>query len=435
MSHACIDLDRLDAQIVSLRDELVAMTQELVRINTVNPYSGDSDAPGEAAGQRYIESLLRDLGAASTQTFEPKAGIYERMGVRGPKERCFKDRPNVLGHFQFDGPGPTFLINAHMDTVGVEGMTIDPFSGQIKDGRIHGRGSADQKGLMAAALIAIKALLRNRNGLGGQLVFMSVVDEECNGAGAGTLACVESGLTADAGLLTDGFDSKLCHTSKGMITAEIFVEGQSGHSSSPGSAISAIDKTVLAKLAVDRFIRRRRSADPSLAINLGVMKSGVLPAIVPNDGYLALNAEYSLEEAGQGAANGGLATGEPVRQELIDALRAQIEEEDDTWLKDHPPRVELLKDFPPVNVDAGQKVVTDALVAARAVLGAHVAYDRFIPTCDGGHLVLRAGIPMVFFGTAELAQCHTPYESVAIDDLVRAARVYGRLAAMQLASS
>lgn len=433
MSQTSIDLDQLDEQIASLEDELVVMTQQLVRINTVNPYSGDSDAPGEAEGQRYVKSVLQDLGAASIEIFEPKPGIYERMGVRGPKERCFKDRPNVLGYFQFDQPGPTFLINAHMDTVGVEGMAIDPFSGQIKDRRIYGRGSADQKGLMAAALIAVKALLRNQDGLRGKLIFMSVVDEECNGAGAGTLACVEAGLKADAGILTDGFDSKLCHTATGMITAEIFVEGESGHSSSPDSAVSAIDKTVLAKLGVDRFVRRRRERNPNLPINLGVMKSGILPSVVPNDGYLALNAEYAMEEAGAG--DGGPPTGEPVRQELVEALLAQIKEEGDAWLTEHPPRVELLKDFPPVNVDAHEKVVVDSLEAACAVLGPQVKYEQFIPSCDGGHLVLRAGIPMVFFGTAELAQCHTPYESVSIDDLVKAARVYGRLAAMQLASS
>ena len=137
-----IDLDQLDADIVSMRDDLVAITRDLVRINTVNPYSGDRDTPsdGEAAGQRFIEQLLRDLGATSIETSEPQEGIYERMGVRGPKERRFADRPNVLGHFQFSKPGPTFLINGHMDTVGVDGMTVDPFGAELRDGRIYGRG-------------------------------------------------------------------------------------------------------------------------------------------------------------------------------------------------------------------------------------------------------------------------------------------------------
>ncbi|MBH05645.1 MAG: hypothetical protein CMJ20_04925 [Phycisphaeraceae bacterium] len=426
-----VNLDQLDADIIALREQLVEITRDLVRINTVNPYSGDRQTPshGEVAGQRYIENTLKNLGATSIEVFEPREGIYERMGVRGPKERSFKDRPNILGHFQFPQPGPAFLINSHMDTVGVDGMVIDPFSAELKDGRIHGRGSADQKGLLTAALIAVEAILKQRDRLCGELIVMSVVDEECNGAGAGTLACVEQGLKADAGILTDGFDYKLCHTSKGMITAEIFVAGESGHCSSPDSAVSAIDNTVVVKKGIDRFIQSRKERNPSLAINLGVMRSGVLPSVVPNDGYLALNAEYSVQEV---MRNGKPPSGEPIRTELAAAITEQIDIEKHPWLKAHPPRVELLKDFPPVEVDPDQKIVRDALHAARAILGPDVTYDQFIPTCDGGHLVLKAGIPMVFFGTAELAQCHTPHESVAVDDLMCAARIYGRLTALQM---
>lgn len=422
-----IDPNVLDERLTALEGDLVELTQALVRIDTVNPYSGDKKAPGEGKGQKYIEKYFKKMGAAKIEVFEPEEGIYARMGVRGPKERRFDGRPNVVARFAFERPGPSFLFNGHMDTVGAEGMTIDPWSGELKGGRIWGRGSADQKGLLAAAVIATKALLGFQDELCGELIVMSVVDEECNGAGAGTLACVERGIRADAGLLTDGFDYKLCREANGLITPEIFVQGESGHCSSPQDAVSAIDKTILVKQGVDRFIRARAKKFPALPINLGVMRSGVLPGTVPNDGYLALNVEYALEEADAANPNG-----ESVKQELIAALREEIEAAGDAWLKEHPPRVELLKDFPPLSVPGKTRVVQDALAAAKEVLGPEVTFQRFIPTCDGGHLYLRGRVPMVFFGTAELAQCHTPHESVAVNDLMAALRVYARVAARQL---
>ena len=419
-----VDLGRLDSRIIALEGDIIALTRQLVRTNTVNPYSGDPDAAGEEAGQKIVEALLGSLGASRVHCVQPREGVYQRMGVLGPADRCFTGRDNVIGHFSFPHAGPTFLVNGHMDTVGTVGMTVAPFGAELREGRIYGRGSADQKGTLAAALVAIKALLEQADQLGGELIFMSVVDEECNGAGAGTLACVEAGLRADGGLLTDGFDYKLCHTANGMITAEVFVEGRSAHSSAPDAGVSAIDKTILVKAGIDRFIEARRMAAGSLPVNLGVLRSGTLPSMVAGEGYLSLNAEYAPEEAGDG---------ECLRQQLVSAIDQQIRSQGDTWLAAHPPRVTLMKDFAPVAVPEHAGVVGNALRAACALFGEQIQFHRFIPTCDGGHLFLRGGVPMVFFGTPELSQCHTPTESVAVKDLLAAARMYGRLMALQLA--
>src|SRR5206468_9780312 len=84
------------------------------------------------------------------------------------------------------------VLQGHMDTVGVEGMTLaDPFSGEIRDGRLWGRGSSDMKGGLAAAVTALRTLYEVRHELRGQVIFASVVEEESNGSGAGALAWID----------------------------------------------------------------------------------------------------------------------------------------------------------------------------------------------------------------------------------------------------
>ena len=104
------------------RNELVTLLQDLVRIDTRNRYCGDDDAPGEAAGQDYLEPILRELGA-QTRRFDCPEDIYARMQVIGPAERDFRGRPNLVGEWRF-GAGPRIIVNGHMDTVGTAGMTI-----------------------------------------------------------------------------------------------------------------------------------------------------------------------------------------------------------------------------------------------------------------------------------------------------------------------
>ena len=178
--------DKIIARVQSLEDELVKMCRRLVRIPTVNPYSGDSTAGCEKAGQLFLQPILKRLGGR-TRLFAPPPDIYARMGVLGPKNRSFEDRPNLVAEFDFGRPGRQIILNGHMDTVGAAGMEFDPFAAELRDGRIFGRGTSDCKGGLCAGVIALKALMPFRKHLRGRVIFQSTVDEECNGGGAGTI--------------------------------------------------------------------------------------------------------------------------------------------------------------------------------------------------------------------------------------------------------
>ena len=143
----------------AMEKEMIGVTCNLIRINTVNPYSGDERGGCEAEGQEHLRKALRPYGP-EIDMFDPPSDIYERMGIIGPQGRSFEGRPNLVATWDFGGDGRVLILNDHIDTVGVSTMTIDPFSGEIRDGKIWGRGTSDSKGCLMAAVWAAAALSR-----------------------------------------------------------------------------------------------------------------------------------------------------------------------------------------------------------------------------------------------------------------------------------
>lgn len=128
------------------------------------------------------------------------------------------------------------MLNAHMDTVGVEGMIGDPFSGELRDGRIFGRGAQDMKGSLAAMLAAAKALMDASIILKGDLIITAVADEEHSSLGSETLVKVVS---ADAAIVTEPTDMHICRAHRGFIWYEIETVGRAAHGSRYAEGIDA----------------------------------------------------------------------------------------------------------------------------------------------------------------------------------------------------
>src|SRR5205085_9121635 len=120
---------------------------------------------------------------------------------------------------------------------------------------IWGRGASDCKCGIAAAAMAVRALCQLRGRLRGAITFLSVVEEECNGGGAGALAACERGIRGDFGLCADGSGPELGRGYSGVISVRIRVQGVSGHASRP-DGVSAIEKALVIKEAIDGFKRQ-----------------------------------------------------------------------------------------------------------------------------------------------------------------------------------
>ncbi len=406
-------------EVEALSDELVELCRELVRTNTVNPYSGDPNFGSEAAGQRILKPVLENMGAR-VRLFEPPEGVYSKMGVLGPKERDFKGRPNLVAEFDFGRPGKRIIINGHMDTVAASGMSIDPFSAEVKDGLIWGRGTSDCKGGLSSGLIAVKALLPFADELSGSIVYESVVDEECNGSGAGTLACCYEGYRGDAAIVVDGNDLEITTGCGGCLTADLKVFGRMGHAAR-SDGVSAIEKALIIKRGIDAFKKERERLRPSAKVNLGVFRSGVHPAVVPGEAYMSLNIVYELDEAEKARRDGRGWGGKQIMENFQKAIREA--ERADSWFEMHPAEIEWVKDLIPFQTPEDGELVRELTRACKDVLSTTPTVRSIPAWADAAYLYHFAETPTVLFGPGIGKLCHAPDENVTIENLVNSAKV------------
>ena len=196
---------------------LTTLTQEMVRINSINP-SLTPEGKGEAEIGAYVAEKLNDIGLeVTTHEIEPR-------------------RVNVVGVLKGSGSGHSLLLNAHMDTVGVEGMSIDPFGAQIRDGRLYGRGSQDMKASLAAMMAAAKALVDADISLAGDLLITAVADEEHSSIG--TEALIQQ-VSAEAAIVTEPTDMHVCRAHRGFIWYDVETLGRAAHGSRYAEGIDA----------------------------------------------------------------------------------------------------------------------------------------------------------------------------------------------------
>jgi acetylornithine deacetylase len=409
----------LEDGVEDLAETLVA----LVRTATVSPYSGDPDARGELEGQRYFERLLRAAGGR-TELLEIPADVYERGRVLGPAGRDFRGRPCLLGRFRFGGgTGPKLIFNAHMDTVGASDFEGEPFSGRREGDLVHGRGASDCKGGLVAGLFALRALAETNAPVDGEILFESVVEEECSGAGAGTLACCLAGVQAHAAIVLDGGAGRLLTGCQGIVTLEASVRGRAGHGSYGG--VSAVDKLLAVKAAVDRLAAERAATHPAAAVNVGVLRAGLAPWVVPNRGYLSANVNYDYTEAVESERAGKGFCGALVR-ERFEQLLAEAAAADE-WLREHRPELVWTKDAPPYRLADCRPEPAAAELLAAARRGGELGWGRApeegeLPAWfDGSHLARVGGMPVVGMGAGEPGAAHSATEFNRVSNVKGAA--------------
>ena len=208
----------------------------LVRIDSVNPTLVPGGA-GEAEVMRFASGWLRD------------AGLDVELVDAAP------GRPSVIATARGRGGGRSLMLNGHLDTVGVEGMS-EPFSARVSEGRLYGRGGYDMKGGVAAAMLAAAAAARQE--LAGDVVVTAVADEEHSSVG--TQAVLEQ-VGADACVVTEptGLDVMVAH--KGFAWWEVTAAGRAAHGSQPQlgvDAIAAIGPVLVGVAELERSLAERR---------------------------------------------------------------------------------------------------------------------------------------------------------------------------------
>jgi len=187
---------------------LVRTLGELVRIDSINPaFSGGTTDERRVAAR--VRSEMDTLGM-ETHAHEPAPG-----------------RVSVVGRLRGTGGGRSLMLYAHHDTVGIEGMP-DPFSAEVREGRMYGRGAYDMKCGLAACLAAVRAIVDSGERLAGDLLIVSVADEE--EASLGMMEVLRHH-TADAAVVTEPTELAMVVAHKGFCWIEVETEGRAAHGS------------------------------------------------------------------------------------------------------------------------------------------------------------------------------------------------------------
>ena len=142
---------------------------------------------------------------------------------------------SVTGRLKGTGGGKSLMLNAHYDTVGVDGMA-EPFSGAVRNGRLYGRGSYDMKGSLAACIGAVKALVDSRQPLRGDVVVAAVADEEYGSLGTSDIL---TRIRTDGAIVTEPTALNACLAHKGYLWIEVVTEGRAAHGSKVEFGIDA----------------------------------------------------------------------------------------------------------------------------------------------------------------------------------------------------
>ncbi len=347
----------------------VALLQDLIRIPSVNP---DGDPGIAEASEARLAEFLREF--------------LQTAGAEAELREVLPGRPNVIARFPTNRAGkPRMLLAPHTDTVSVVGMTIEPFSGELREGRIWGRGASDTKGPMAAMLAALVELGREIADLDWEIWFAGLMGEEAGLHGSRALANEEH---FDFVIVGEPTEMRAVHAHKGAAWLKVVASGRSAHASTPEAGVNAID-ALLAALAEfrARFEETRvRHQDPTLGfstLNLSVIHGGSKVNIVPS------RCEALVDMR--------VVPGFPV-EELVKGLQTS-----------HPGFEVTLHSSPPLFTATTHPMF-------RTLEAAGIPPTTAPWFCDAAPFSEK-GIAAIALGPGSIAQAHIADESIAVDAL------------------
>ncbi len=221
---------RVCAAIAAGEAELVELLRELVRFDTTTHTAGAA-ARDEAALQTMLGGRLAALGA-EVRVWEPDPALIAGHSMV-PDGFTFEGRPQMTARFAGTGGGRSLLLNGHIDVVDVGDAAQwahAPFEAVVTDGRVHGRGSCDMKGGVAAMSFAAETLARLGVRLAGDVTVNTVSEEESTGAGGLAMART---LTADAAIVPEPSSLDIWVACRGSLLPTITIPGRAGHAGIP----------------------------------------------------------------------------------------------------------------------------------------------------------------------------------------------------------
>jgi len=368
---------------------LIDLAQRLVRTDSVNPHH-DSRPASEANEEKVADLVGAELSD---------------MGLDHRREYPQPHRPVLIAEVG-EARGPVLMLNAHMDTVGTAGLET-PFSGEIRGGRLYGRGATDTKSSVAAMVGALKAIIDARLRLNGKCIFTAVCDEEH--AGIGTQYVAARGPRADAAIVGEPTKLAIGVGQVGGVKFRILCKGKAAHGNIPDAGINAILKS--AKLALrlpDVAAKRSHPLLGTPGFNIGRIDGGVDATTVPDSCQLDCDRR--------------ILPGETLEEILgdIQGLLDQMHAEDpDFQAEIEAPYLGPVYGFELAPTDP---IVRSMCQAHEKATGKEAALT-ITPYAGDGMYLYRSGIPSVTFGPGDIRDAHFGEESVELSQVVTATKV------------
>lgn len=374
------------------RDYFIATLQQLVRINSINPAFSDGST-NEASVATWVAKEMERLGMTARR-FEAEPG-----------------RASVVGVLPGTGGGRSLMLYAHHDTVGIEGMA-DPFSGELRDGRIYGRGSYDMKAGLAACFAAVKTLRDADVTLAGDVLIAAVADEEVASIG---MQEVLRHVTADAAIVTEPTEMTVGLAHKGFCWMEVETFGRAAHGSRYDEGIDANMHMGRFLARLDELEQRLRTSDPHPLVGPPTLHAAMLHGGSGASTYAA-SCKLTVERRMVPGETEDFVVGQ--LREIADALAA----EDSTFRAEVRPTLTRGS----FEVPAHAAIVRTVLDAARDVLG-HTPETRGFGFWMDAAFLADAGIETVVIG-ARGDGAHANVEWADVESHVQLAGILARTA-------
>ena len=397
-------------------DEVIELTRALIRIPSVYR-PGDSEST-EARVAAFIEAWLR------------------REGFEVEVQEVAPGRPNVIGWIGEKTDGrKSLLLEGHTDVV-TEGDARDwswpPFAAERVNGRIYGRGAADMKSGLAAAMVAAAAFRRAGIMPRGKLVVGALVDEEDGMRGARHLVGTAVGRELDAAIICEPEDNELCLEQRGVVWARIRARGRMAHGAMPDAGVNPIaclgailrEAPALQKRVRQRCGRSRYLRPPTVTptiiqgppAGVGVPQSNVIPAQAEMVLDVRLTAGIEEDELRR------------LLDELCARAAAACPGATVEWEPVHPVRLAT-------RVERSEPLVRSMMRAVREATGRPPRFGGVPGSTDGTVLRTALGIPIVTCGPGDRLIPHQANEYVDADDVHDAAKIYVAAALRYLEAS
>jgi succinyl-diaminopimelate desuccinylase len=386
-------------------DEVMELTRALVRIPSVYR-PGDPEAT-EARVAAFVESWFR------------------REGFDVEVQDVAPGRPNVIGSLGEKRSGQrSLLLEGHTDVV-TEGDPAEwsrpPFGAELVDGRIYGRGTADMKSGLAAAMVAAAAFRRAGVGLKGKLVVGALVDEEDGMIGVRHLCQTAVGRELDAAIICEPEENELCLEQRGVVWVRFRVRGKMAHGAMPEAGVNPIaclGRLLAAAPGLERRLRkvceksrylRPPTVTPTIVqgppARVGVPQSNVIPAVA--EATFDIRLTPGIGEDG-------------VRAELEEICRQAAAAQPGIKIEWEPVNAFRLA----TKVDRAEALVEAMVRGVKQAARRAPRYGGVPGSTDGTILRMQLGIPIVTCGPGDRLIPHQVDEFVSTDEIVEAAKIY-----------